>query len=160
MARRSAVVSMNEPATSSIMPMTKKEKVAWLRKVPLFAELSPREIGLIADQVTEIDFPAGRYIVRQGQVGTGAYLVVSGRVRVERGGEVLTRLGPGEIFGELSVLDQMPRIAHVIAEEPTVCLGLASWDFSKLLERNPKITLGLLRELARRLRAASSLPHH
>lgn len=141
-------------------PMTKKEKVSWLRKVPMFAELSPRAVGLIADRVAEIEFPAGRYIVRQGQVGTGAYLIVSGRVRVERGGETLSRLGPGEIFGELSVLDQMPRIAHVIAEEPTVCLGLASWDFTKLLERNPKITLGLLREVARRLRAATGLPHH
>ena len=142
------------------MPMTKKQKVSWLRKVPMFAEMSPRALGLIADKVTEIEFPAGRYIVRQGQVGTGFYLVVDGRVRVERGGEALNRLGPGEIFGELSLLDQMPRMAHVMAEEPTVCLGLASWDFTRLLERNPKITLSILREVARRLRAASNLPHH
>jgi len=142
------------------MSMTKKQKVSWLRKVPMFAEMTPRALGLIADKVTEIEFPAGRYIVRQGQVGTGFYLVVDGRVRVERGGEVLNRLGPGEIFGELSLLDQMPRMAHVMAEEPTVCLGLASWDFTRLLERNPKITLAILREVARRLRSATGLPHH
>lgn len=142
------------------VPMTKKEKAAWLRKVPMFAEISPRALALIADKVTEIEFPARRYIVRQGQVGTGCYLVVAGRVHVERGGEVINRLGPGEIFGELSLLDQMPRVAHVMAAEPTVCLGLASWDFTRLLERNPKITLAILRKVARLLREAVGLPHH
>lgn len=142
------------------MPMTKKEKIALLRNVPMFAEISPRSLSLVADKVTEIEFPAGRYVVRQGQVGTGCYLIVSGRVQVARGGEILNRLGPGEFFGELSVLDQMPRMAHVVAEAPTVCLGLASWDFTRLLERHPKITLGILREVARRLRAISNLPHH
>ncbi|KRT77351.1 MAG: hypothetical protein XU14_C0014G0003 [Armatimonadetes bacterium CSP1-3] len=142
------------------MELTKKEKIAWLRTVPLFKEVSPRSLALIADKVTVIEYPAGRYIVRQGQVGTGCYLIIRGRVRVERSGEALSRLGPGDFFGELSVLDQLPRIAHVVTEEPTVCLGLASWDFTKLLEQNPKITLSILREVARRLRAVSTLPHH
>lgn len=142
------------------MELTKKEKIAWLRTVPLFARVTPRSLALIADKATEIEYPAGRYIIRQGQVGTGCYLIIRGRVRVERGGEVLSKLGPGEFFGELSVLDQLPRVAHVVTEEPTVCLGLASWDFTKLLERNPKITLAILRELARRYRALSTLPHH
>ncbi len=142
------------------MELTKKEKIAWLRTIPLFKEVSPRSLALIADKVTEIEYPAGRYIVRQGQVGTGCYLIIRGKVRVERSGEVVSRLGPGDFFGEISVLDQLPRIAHVITEEPTLCLGLASWDFTKLLEQNPKITLSILREVARRLRAASVLPHH
>ncbi len=142
------------------MELTRKEKTAWLRTVPLFRGMSPRSLALIADKIKEIEFPAGRYIVRQGQVGTGCYLIIRGRVRVERGGEVLSRLGPGDFFGELSVLDRLPRVAHVIAEEPTLCLGLASWDFTKLLEQNPKITLSILREVARRLRATSALPHH
>ncbi len=142
------------------MELTRKEKTAWLRTVPLFRGMSPRSLALIADRVKEIEFPAGRYIVRQGQVGTGCYLIIRGRVRVERSGEVLSRLGPGDFFGELSVLDQLPRIAHVVAEEPTLCLGLASWDFTRLLEQNPKITLSILREVARRLRAASALPQH
>ncbi len=142
------------------MELTRKQKIAWLRKVPLFAEVTPRQLAVIGDKVTEIDFPAGRYIVRQGQVGTGCYLIVSGKVKVVRSGETLASLGPGDFFGELSILDQMPRIAHVITTEPTVCLGLASWDFTKLLERNPKITLAILRELARRYRGVSTLPHH
>jgi CRP/FNR family cyclic AMP-dependent transcriptional regulator len=139
------------------MPMTKKQKIEYLRKVGLFSGVSPRALGLIADKLEEIDFPAGRYIVRQGQVGTGCYLITRGTVSVVRGGETLASLGPGDLFGELSVLDQLPRVAHVIAAEPTSCLALASWDFTDILERNPKITLAVLREVARRLRDTSDV---
>ncbi len=142
------------------MPMTKKAKTSLLRRVELLSGVSSRSLGLIADRMVDITFPPGDYILRQGQVGTGFYLVVSGRVRVVRGGDVVARLGPGEFFGELSVLDQMPRTAHVMADEPTVCLALPSWDFTKLLEQNPKIALSVLRVVARRLRAATNLPHH
>ncbi len=142
------------------MPMTKKDKTRLLRRVELFSGVSSRSLGLIADRVVDITFAPDDYILRQGQVGTGFYLVVSGQVRVVRGGEVVARLGPGEFFGELSVLDQMPRTAHVIADAPTVCLALPSWDFTKLLEQHPKITLSVLRVVARRLRVLTNLPHH
>jgi CRP-like cAMP-binding protein len=108
----------------------------------------------------DLAFPAGEYIVRQGQVGTGFYLITSGRVRVVRGSERLAHLGPGEFFGELSVLDQAPRMAHVIAEEPTTCLALASRDLTRLLEKHPRIALAMLRVVARRLRAAADHPRH
>jgi len=140
------------------MAMTRKERVALLRKVALFSGLGPRALGEIADLMEEIVFPAGRYIVRQGQVGTGFYLITAGRARVERGNRTLNALGPGEFFGELSVLDQSPRMAHVIAEEPTTVLALASWDFTRLLERNPKVTLAILKEVARRLRGTTEQP--
>jgi len=137
------------------MPMTSKKKRDLLRKVGLFAEMTERSLTAIASKAVDIDFDAGQYVVRQGQVGTGFYLITGGRAKVVRGGQVLHRLGPGDFFGELSVLDQLPRMAHVITEEPTTCLALASWDFSKLLEENPKITISLLREVARRLREAT-----
>lgn len=108
----------------------------------------------------DLAFPAGEYIVRQGQVGTGFYLIVSGKVSVLRGSETLAHLGPGEFFGELSVLDQAPRMAHVIAEKPTICLALASWDLTRLLEKHPRIALAMLRVMARRLRAASDHTRH
>lgn len=142
------------------MAMTKKEKIALLRGVKFFEALSPRTLGEIADMMTEIAYPAQRYIVRQGQVGTGFYLITGGRARVERGGRTLNRLGPGDFFGELSLLDQSPRMAHVLTEEPTTVLALASWDFTKLLERNAKVTLAILKEVARRLRNLSDHPTH
>lgn len=140
--------------------MTKKAKADLLRKVALFSGITERALGTIAGRVEVIEFAPGQYIVRQGQVGTGFYLLASGRARVTRGGQALARLGPGDFFGELSVLDQAPRMAHVIAEEPTVCLALASWDFTKVLEEHPKIALSLLREIARRLRAVGDIHHH
>ena len=142
------------------MPMTRKKKIDLLRRVEIFSGMSTRALGLIADRAQDIEVPAGQFIVRQGQVGTGFYLLVSGRTRVVRGSQEVARLGPGDFFGELSVLDQAPRIAHVIADEPTVCLALASWDFTKILEGNPKITLSILREVARRLRTASESHRH
>ena len=142
------------------MPMTKKQKADLLQHVELFSNLTARALGLIADQMLEATFTAGQHIVRQGQVGTGFYVIVQGRVKVVRGPDILARLGPNEFFGELSVLDQEPRMAHVVAEEATTCLALASWDFTKLLEDNPKITLSMLRVMARRLRNAATQPHH
>lgn len=137
------------------MPMTRAQKIARLKKVSLFSDLSSRGLASVADLTTEIEFPAGRHIVRQGQVGTGFYLIANGKARVVHNGKVLAQLGPGEFFGELSLLDQQPRMAHVIAEELTACLALASWDFTRLLEKTPKLTLSVLREVARRLRTVS-----
>jgi len=138
--------------------MTRAERLTLLRKVSLFSEVDPQALGEIADLMTEIEFAPGRYIVRQGQVGTGFYLIAAGRAKVVRGNTEIAHLASGDFFGELSVLDQAPRMAHVIAEEPTTCLALASWDLSKLLEKNPKVTLALLRVVAGRLRAAGE--HH
>ena len=142
------------------MPMTRKQKTDLLRRVDLFGAVSARSLGLIADAAVDLAFPAGEYIVRKGQIGTGFYLIVGGRVMVLRGSERLAHLGPGEFFGELSVLDQAPRMAHVIAEEPTICLALASWDLTRLLEKNPRIALAMLRVVARRLRATADHPRH
>lgn len=140
--------------------MTKKQKAASLRDVALFSGINPRQITTIADLTTEIDFEPGQYIVRQGQVGTGFYLIASGRAKVVMDGKTLAHLGPGEFFGELSLLDHQPRMAHVIAEERTTCLALASWDFTRLLEKTPKLTVSILREVAKRLRDVSSQHQH
>jgi CRP-like cAMP-binding protein len=140
--------------------MTRKEKVDLLRRVKLFAALNQKALGEVADLMTEITFPTNRYIVRQGQVGTGFYLITSGRARVIRGDRTLNTLGPGDFFGELSVLDQSPRMAHVVTVEPTNVLALASWDFTRLLEGNAKVALVLLKEVVARLRGESQSHEH
>ena len=73
----------------------------------------------MAAKATEIAFEAGRTIVRQGEVGTGFFLIASGQARVIRDGRTIAELGPGQFFGELSLLDQQPRIANVVAEYAT-----------------------------------------
>jgi len=72
----------------------------------------------------------------------------------------VARLGPGEFFGELSVLDRMPRNATVAAESATSCLALASWDFDKVLLQEPALTLTILRGVARRLREVTESARH
>ena len=72
-----------------------------------------------------------------------------------RAGETIAALGPGQFLGELSLLDQQPRIATVVAEGPTTCLALASWDFEAILASQPGVALAILRGVASRLRALS-----
>jgi len=98
-----------------LMPMTKKQKAALLRDVALFSGISPRQLNTIADLTTEIEVEPGRYIVRQGQVGTGFYLITRGKAKVVMDGKTLARLGPGEFFGELSLLDGAARSADLHA---------------------------------------------
>lgn len=136
------------------MGLTTDEKVALLRRVELFAGLAPVALASVADKAVEVEFAAGRSIVRQGEIGTGFFLIVDGSARVVRDDDVLATLGPGEFLGELSLLDHEPRTAHVIADRPTACLAIASWDFDALVRSTPDLAIGLLKGLARRLRIA------
>jgi CRP-like cAMP-binding protein len=136
------------------------ERMALLREVELFRGVADEGLAAIAAKATEVAFGAGRTIVRQGEVGTGFFLIVAGRARVVRDGETLDHLGPGQFFGELSLLDRQPRIAQVVAEEPTDCLALASWDFESILASEPGVALAILRGVAGRLRAVSEDHRH
>ncbi len=90
----------------------------------------------------------------QGTPGQAFYLVLTGRVEIIRDGQSLGAFGPGDFFGEMSLLDHAPRSATIKALEPTNCLMLSSWDFKALLEKHPSIAVKLLEVLSRRLRVA------
>jgi CRP/FNR family transcriptional regulator, cyclic AMP receptor protein len=137
------------------MTLTQDRRTELIASCRLFRGLTPDQLDAVATQATEVDFAAGRVIARQGEVGTGFFIVAGGRVRVVRDGETIATLGPGEFFGELSILDGQPRVAQVLAEEPTHCIALASWDFERVLLDNPALALGILRGLAGRLRSVT-----
>ncbi|HVL53527.1 MAG TPA: cyclic nucleotide-binding domain-containing protein [Vitreimonas sp.] len=134
------------------MTLTRDRRSELIAGCPLFTGLEGAHLEAVADRAIEVEFPAGRVIARQGEVGTGFFIVADGRVRVVRDGQTLATLGPGEFFGELSVLDGQPRVAQVLAEETTRCLALASWDFEQVLLDHPAVAVGILRGLAGRLR--------
>jgi CRP-like cAMP-binding protein len=136
------------------------DRTQLLGRCPLFRGLDPAQLAAVASMATEVDFPANRLIARQGEIGTGFFIVVSGEVRVSRDGKAIATLGPGEFFGELSVLDRQPRIAQVMTTMPTRCLAIASWDFEKVLLEHPALMLAILRELAGRLRTVTEQQHH
>jgi CRP-like cAMP-binding protein len=141
------------------MILTHDRRTELLAACPLFRGVGAENLAALAERATEVEFAPRQAIVRQGEIGTGFFIVVEGRVRVVRDAQQLATLGPGEFFGELSVLDGGPRIAQVVAEEPTRCLALASWDFEKVLLEQPALSLAILRGLATRLRAVSEQQH-
>ena len=142
------------------MTLTRDRRTELIGRCSLFRGLDAAQLAAVAESASEIEFPAGRVIARQGEIGTGFFIVVEGEVRVVRDGDTIATLGPGEFFGELSVLDRQPRIAQVVAAMPTRCLALASWDFEKVLLAHPALMLAILRELAGRLRNVTEQQHH
>jgi CRP/FNR family transcriptional regulator, cyclic AMP receptor protein len=142
------------------LTLTQDRRSELLAGCRLFAGVAPSDLSAVAGRAVEVDFPANHVIARQGEIGTGFFLVVSGSVRVIRGGEDVAKLGPGEFFGELSVLDGLPRVAQVVTAEPTRCLALASWDFEQALTESPTLALSILRGLATRLRSVTEQQNH
>jgi CRP-like cAMP-binding protein len=142
------------------MPLAREEKIDMLGSMPLFQGVDAEDLGGIADRTVEVDYAGGGVIVREGEIGTGFFVIVSGSVRVVRDGETVITLGRGEFFGELSVLDRRPRIAQVVAAEPTTCLALASWDLEAVIAEQPRVALAMLRVLAERLRDLSDAHRH
>ncbi|HET7027048.1 MAG TPA: cyclic nucleotide-binding domain-containing protein [Candidatus Limnocylindrales bacterium] len=137
------------------MAVTHDTKLELLRGVALFADVAPDHLARIAERMVEVDYAPGAQIAREGEIGTGFFVVLDGSVEVIRSGRTIARLGPGDFVGELSVLDGRPRVAQVVAATATRCLALASWDLEAILLAEPALTLALLRGVAERLRAVT-----
>lgn len=142
------------------MSLTHDHRTELLAGTPLLANVDPEGIAMIAQRMVEIDVPKDHVIARQGEVGTGFFLVATGSVRVVRDGATIAHIGPGDFFGELSVLDGRPRVAQVIADEPTTCLALATWDFEAVVTEQPAVGLAIMRGLAGRLRGLTETQRH
>lgn len=129
-----------------------------LGRVPLFTDLGRRELHRLAATSVERDYPAGTTILHQGQPGAGLFIIVSGKARVgreEEGGmRHLAELGSGDVFGEMSLLDDLPRSATVVAVEPVRVLLLPVYDFRSALREDGDMCIRLLAVLSRRLRRA------
>jgi CRP-like cAMP-binding protein len=139
------------------MPLPVSRREALIAGCPLFAGLEPPALAALAAAAVEVEFAAGRMIAREGEIGTGMFVIEDGAVRVVQDGAEIARLGPGDFFGELSVLDGGPRIATVIADaEPTRCLAVATWDLERILREEPGVALSVLRVVAARLRVVAN----
>ncbi len=104
-----------------------------LAAMPLFADLSPTDLDVLLARLVPVSAQPREAIIRQGEPGQRFYIVRSGLVEVEREGERLARLGPGEAFGEIALLLEVPRTASVVALEATELLALGAADFRDLL---------------------------
>jgi CRP/FNR family transcriptional regulator, cyclic AMP receptor protein len=130
-----------------------------LRTAPLFAALDERQRARIADLMTIRRFDAGTTILRQGTSAVALYLLLEGEVEVSRepedGGRAVTvaTLQPGDVFGEMAVLDDDTRSSSITALGPARCALLSRWELIQELRRQPELAIELIRVLARRIRA-------
>jgi CRP/FNR family transcriptional regulator, cyclic AMP receptor protein len=130
-----------------------------LRRVPLFAGLDRKELELLAKLTREQRYEPGATIVNSGASGHGLYIIKEGNVSVVRDGQKVASMGPGQFFGEISVLDGGPRTADVNADTDTVCLTLISWEIKPLLMDNAGISYKMLLEMVKRLRSQAPQEH-
>ena len=141
------------------MSQVTTQNVDFLATVPLFNGLDRVELERFAEVTREKSYPKGSVILFEDDPGDSLFVVREGRVKVVLIGEdgrevILGVLGVGEYFGELSLIDDRPRSAHVIAMEDSNLLVLRREDFRKRVESSPSVAWSLLTELSRRLRRA------
>jgi len=125
-----------------------------LGEVPLFEGLPKRHLRRIAKLAHIRRFASGSVMVRAGDSGRSFYVLLDGNAKVVRTGARSRRLGPGDYFGEMALLDDAPRSADVSADGEVLALTIDRPGFTKLLRAEPAIAQALLRTLAARLRAA------
>ena len=117
----------------------------------LFSGLSKKERKAVARLLTPVNVAQGTVFAREGDVGREAILIASGTARVERDGNKVATLGPGEFFGELALLTGAPRGAMVTAETDMVVAALSRQEFASLLDASPQIAQKILVDAVRRL---------
>jgi CRP/FNR family transcriptional regulator, cyclic AMP receptor protein len=132
--------------------MKQRDFVDVLSGVWLFSTCTKKELTALASLATQIDVPAGKVLATQGQRGREFFVVVSGKAEATRGDVPIGVLGPGTFFGEMSLLEDKPRVATVTTTEPTSVLVLTAQEFDRLVELMPAVDRKILIVLAERLR--------
>ncbi|HEY7478640.1 MAG TPA: cyclic nucleotide-binding domain-containing protein [Actinomycetota bacterium] len=134
------------------MRRTQRETAVVLGRVPLFTDLSRRQLHRLAKETDELAFAPGERIVEEGNLGETLFVVLSGSGVVTRKGRKVGRVVPGDFFGELSALDGGPRTATIVAETPMRVLRLFRRTLAGLLRDEPQLSVKLLGGMARRIR--------
>jgi CRP-like cAMP-binding protein len=133
-----------------------KDVVKMLSQVPLFSELSKRELESLARNAKEVPHRQGAVLAREGESGLGFFLIVEGTASVTVNGKPRRKMGPGDFFGEISLLDNGPRTATVTADTPMRLLGLTQWNFKRMVDSTPGIANKMLKTMAARLRVSTT----
>ena len=159
-----AITAMNVIWSNIFKSRSGKEEthiIEILRRIPVFEDLTKRELASIERILHKREYKQEEVIFRQGEPGVGMYIIEQGKVHIlhEPGNTRLAELGNGEFFGELALLDESPRSASAIAIDPSAILGFFQPDLFGLIERDPqlgvKIVMRLARSIGERLRRAN-----
>jgi len=141
--------------TAGLVKESEKALLQELHTVPLFSGLKDKQLKSVLASGKQQSYPEGKVIVGEGEGGVGFYLILDGGVEVRRKGRTVAKLGSGNFFGEMSLLDSNPRSSDVVAVAPTTCLVLSSWEFQGLVESHKEIAMNLLKTLIHRLRESN-----
>jgi CRP-like cAMP-binding protein len=133
------------------MMLRKNAKVELIKRVPLFAECSRKELSEVAGIADEIDLREGKELTKQGSSGREFFVLVEGTADVKKGSRRVNQLGPGDFFGEISLIRHTPRTATVVATSPVRTLVITERSFRSLLEHQPGIQNKVLSALAARV---------
>ena len=128
-----------------------------LRSVPLFAELSDKDLKQLAQSMHEKSYSAGQEVITEGESGLGFFVILDGTANVSVGDEEGRPLGAGDHFGEMALLNAGgQRSASITAGEGLRCAGMTAWHFKPFVRDHPEVAWALLKTLAQRLRAAEA----
>lgn len=125
-----------------------------LSSVPLFSTVPKRDLRVLARAAHDMTYEAGTQLATQDDLGVTFFTVVEGEADVVLNGQVIKRLGPGDYFGEMSIIDRAPRSADVVAASKLRCLVFTQWEFRPFLKEHPDVAWALLEVLVARLREA------
>jgi CRP-like cAMP-binding protein len=133
-------------------------KVQALKSVPLFEDLSRKELVQLERVCEDVQVEPGKVLCREGQTGDEFFVIVDGRLQVTRKSRPVSTLSSGDFVGEIALVTELPRTATVTAETPVRLFVLTRREFHAVLDQNPKVERKVLRVLARRLAESSSDP--
>lgn len=132
--------------------MPRDEKLEHLRRVPLFAKMGTRELERLGALADEVEVGLDTVLAEQGRVGHEFFIVLEGRVMVLDGRTPVTTLGPGEFFGEIALIESVPRTATVRAEGIVHLLVIGHREFNALMDEFPTVRSAVMDALAERVR--------
>jgi len=132
--------------------MPRDEKLEHLRRVPLFAKMGTRELERLGELADEVQVGLDTVLAEQGRVGHEFFIVLEGRVMVLDGRTPVRTLGPGEFFGEIALIESVPRTATVRAEGIVQLLVIGHREFNALMDEFPTVRSAVMDALAERLR--------
>lgn len=132
--------------------MRGNEKIDAIRRAPLFADCSQKELEQIAQIADEIDLAEGKELTRLGQSGREFFVLLEGEADVSQDGRVINKLSPGDFFGEIALVEDVPRTATVTATTPVRTLVITDRAFRQLLGKQPELQRKVLVALAERVK--------
>jgi CRP/FNR family transcriptional regulator, cyclic AMP receptor protein len=131
--------------------MARDEKIEHLQRVPLFSKMGTRELERLGQLADEVEVGLDRVLAQQGKIGHEFFIVLDGRVMVLDDGQPVRTLGPGDFFGEIALLERVPRTATVRAEGIVRLLVIGHREFNALMDEFPSVRTAVREAEAERL---------